>query len=1059
MEIQSFDELIENRKDLLAIHKKNNFTSGIKALLTDLYPDTAHFIYELLQNAEDMFASSVTFKLFEDRLEFEHNGTKRDFNLKDIDAITNIGHNSQKKSDPTSIGKFGVGFKAVFAYTSTPEIHSGKYHFKIQDYFLPDKNVEEISTNKWTKFIFPFNNPKKIPSIALKEIIESLKNIDDNSLLFLKYIKNITYILANGEKGYVHGIEETKDIFKIRYKHHNSEIEKSSEWLRFIKGINIIDEQGNEKKLNIGVAYSLKKIKMNSYKIVPIHGKTYIYFPAAKEHSNLKFHINAPFASTVARDSIRDSKENYKLMENIGKLVSDSLKEIKEYKLMELSFFYVLPNKSDELSEFYEVIFKHIYKSFKTNQYIPRVDFGYVSSKSAIFGNKNMREVFDDKFLEEIFKEKKFWVNSPNLKNHRGYRFLKDMDVFEFDRNYIYDSIMENNFQIFLNKIKGFSIKKCSYFYSLLYEIYDSLPLYIYKRKDLLSKLKNMQIIYTKKSLVAAEDALILPKKMELISEDNYIIPEEIYINKELSPKILNNVKSLFEILEIKDYGPEIEIVKNLKKIEQEKYIINKEYFEIILKIAKYALENKKNEINWGNYKFLLVEENNDLKKEYTKNIILETKEIKKDLNIFAKILDKNIIWKGYQEKYSKKDYSYFCEFLEYLDLEFEFEIERISAKNNPLYWGKLHSDSKETNLGRDRDYTIVGLEKLLISNSIEISVFLWECFMAEESDSYIFFASYSSNGSSEIKTCDSNLLYLLKNEKWLYGNDKQWYSPGEITKENLDRRFRYDKNNSMLNKLKFGFDKQQLFEKEQSKKEEVENFKDKYGKEYILIETKDLSSEELKAVKKEIEKVRKAKEKAAKETSVEEAIDQENKSQQSDSNQGAEFLTSGIVGNKEKRENNIEKTFNKKTIENKPIKKRMQTISISTNEEKEMLLMEYGGRCQICGTEIISYNNKKIFIATNIINSSKLPKKLAKTLEIGWNSVCLCPNCSAKYKYCSKDISTFLDQVRSKEIIEYDDSKIKIKISLNNAIQYIRYTPRHFLALKKVLEITMNEN
>ena len=45
---------------------------------TGFYPDPAHFIYELLQNAEDMEATEVSFKLFPDKLIFEHNGTKRE---------------------------------------------------------------------------------------------------------------------------------------------------------------------------------------------------------------------------------------------------------------------------------------------------------------------------------------------------------------------------------------------------------------------------------------------------------------------------------------------------------------------------------------------------------------------------------------------------------------------------------------------------------------------------------------------------------------------------------------------------------------------------------------------------------------------------------------------------------------------------------------------------------------------------------------------------------------------------------------------------------------------
>jgi hypothetical protein len=55
--ITALDELINNRQDLIEVHRKNNFAAGIHVLLTVLYPDTPHFIYELLQNAEDMYAT------------------------------------------------------------------------------------------------------------------------------------------------------------------------------------------------------------------------------------------------------------------------------------------------------------------------------------------------------------------------------------------------------------------------------------------------------------------------------------------------------------------------------------------------------------------------------------------------------------------------------------------------------------------------------------------------------------------------------------------------------------------------------------------------------------------------------------------------------------------------------------------------------------------------------------------------------------------------------------------------------------------------------------------
>ena len=40
--------------------------TGIRKLVEDLYPDSAHFIYELLQDAEDTAASEARFRSFKD---------------------------------------------------------------------------------------------------------------------------------------------------------------------------------------------------------------------------------------------------------------------------------------------------------------------------------------------------------------------------------------------------------------------------------------------------------------------------------------------------------------------------------------------------------------------------------------------------------------------------------------------------------------------------------------------------------------------------------------------------------------------------------------------------------------------------------------------------------------------------------------------------------------------------------------------------------------------------------------------------------------------------------
>lgn len=128
--------LKQKRLKWVEANHENDFDEGINRLLTELYPSNAHFIYELLQNAEDPQATEVSFNLTDSAVEFKHNG-ERLFKLKDVESITSIG-NSTKRDDETSIGKFGVGFKAVFAYTNSPEIHSGDFHFRIHDLVVPE---------------------------------------------------------------------------------------------------------------------------------------------------------------------------------------------------------------------------------------------------------------------------------------------------------------------------------------------------------------------------------------------------------------------------------------------------------------------------------------------------------------------------------------------------------------------------------------------------------------------------------------------------------------------------------------------------------------------------------------------------------------------------------------------------------------------------------------------------------------------------------------------------------------------------------------------------------
>lgn len=193
----TIDQLSEKRKKWVETNQENNFEDSIKHLFTDLYPDNAHVICELLQNAEDAGASAVRFVLNCDSATFEHNGNRL-FSLKDVAAITSIG-DSTKRDDSTSIGKFGIGFKTVFAYTATPEIESGESHFRIRYMVVPDTEglFQGTLGEGKTRFVFPFDNPKKPPEKARAEIEKNLRQLNENTLLFLSNIRKIEYLLPD----------------------------------------------------------------------------------------------------------------------------------------------------------------------------------------------------------------------------------------------------------------------------------------------------------------------------------------------------------------------------------------------------------------------------------------------------------------------------------------------------------------------------------------------------------------------------------------------------------------------------------------------------------------------------------------------------------------------------------------------------------------------------------------------------------------------------------------------------------------------------------------------
>tara|TARA_R110002051_G_scaffold325547_1_gene428773 strand:+ start:27772 stop:31029 length:3258 start_codon:yes stop_codon:yes gene_type:complete len=395
--MSGLDALAKRRRDYVDAARENGFEEGLRKLLADLYPDNAHFIYELLQNAEDAGAQEVSFELRPDGLRFEHNG-KRSFNVSDIESITGIGQ-STKSNDATSIGKFGVGFKAVFAYTETPHVQSGEHSFTIHDLFVPTPAERVDRPEGLTSFWFPFNRPGKPSEQAFTEVRRALRELSRTTLLFLSNICSIACTFPDSEVRLIERTSSANGVIEIDSVHEDT---GPTFWYR-ISG----DVELGEARFPVAAAFSLVEVgdgpkstespgapsseKHVKYAVAPIDGEVFIYFPAVRETSRLKFHIHAPFASTVARDSVRDDGGNDLLIGGIAELIAAALPGMRDAGLVTNGLLSALPNESDDLPERYEPIRQQLIEAFDEHSVTPIRGGGHAESSRLIRSEGTIR--------------------------------------------------------------------------------------------------------------------------------------------------------------------------------------------------------------------------------------------------------------------------------------------------------------------------------------------------------------------------------------------------------------------------------------------------------------------------------------------------------------------------------------------------------------------------------------------------------------------------------------------------------------------------------------------
>ena len=393
-----------------------------------MYADTAHFVYEILQNADDAGAKEVVFKVFDDRLIIEHDGNP--FTSENVKAISYFG---KGKTDITKIGHFGLGFKSVFAYTASPRIHSGSESFEITDLYTlsPVAPPLDLERNR-TRFVLPFDHDRCRPAYiesrslkkgatAKKEIAAKLAKLGPETLLFTRnlteirwevdgstghYLRKERALASGGRELFILTADGGERCFLLFEQPVGNDGSESAPIGRLVQ-----------------IAYKLTKRLSDAGAISPVLGaKLFVFFQTDKDtHTGLIF--QAPYRTTPARDNVPEDDEfNRQLVRQSAGLLVESIQQLKKLKLLSLEALSALPLDFERFPEgsFFYPLHVAMKDALLSLPLMPTSTGGFVSARQAKMARgAELTKVFDAEQLETLFGiEGVRWLN-PALTSAR----------------------------------------------------------------------------------------------------------------------------------------------------------------------------------------------------------------------------------------------------------------------------------------------------------------------------------------------------------------------------------------------------------------------------------------------------------------------------------------------------------------------------------------------------------------------------------------------------------------------------------------------------------------
>lgn len=817
------DEVRAKRQKLADVLFDEEY-SGIRKIVEDLYPDRAHFIYELLQNAEDVGATEAAFRLTSEMVSFEHNG--RPFNENDVLGITNLGKGT-KEDQEDQIGRFGIGFKAVFAYTETPHIWSKTYSFKISSLVLPTAIPRKSHLGRKTRFEFPFNNPKKPARTAYEEVQAGLEGLVETTLLFLSHLESVCWQIGDVFTGGVRRIEHSENHYEaIQWRDDTPQV--SSHFLRFSAPVDSLPKQ------NVSIAFDLDLLPQvtafnpqealaKQLRIVSSNpGRVAVFFPAEKEISGLRFHLHAPFVPELSRASIRETPANIPLYHQLARLTAKSLHAIRDLKLLSGEFLGVLPNPQDSMPARYQPIRTAIIEAMKNEPLTPTHARSYAPAKYLLQAKASLKELVSADDLRFLLPERKQsqWVIGATQTNSNQDRFLEGLGIVQWDIDSFTSLLLEKTAERHYSRQDGpdkdcmnwLASKGVEWHQQLYSVLYRGLPEHEWLRQHSLDYLKRVQIVRLGDGTYSTGHKCYFPT--DGVDHDKMLprVDRMVYTSGK-SKTQQTEAKRLLEGIGVREVGDAEQVhsvlrqryTKEADKPDDELYLKDLERF---ISLIKREPEQGRLFSEFCIFKRICGDW------ATPEQVFLDSPYLDTGLTAYYQLLGDTTTKAALSEWYQSASLSkeQFRKFAQALDVTYELRIDEVKCKwNNKKDYLYGAAGARVSTNEVDRDYIIPYLHKVIEAKDIGISRLIWGT-MCRDSHGKLT-AEYRKSFSGETRTAPSLLVNWLQSRAWVPQSNGDFVRPSETSRTLLPKGFPLDEGYEWLKAVRFGENERQRSE------------------------------------------------------------------------------------------------------------------------------------------------------------------------------------------------------------------------------------------------------